>query len=706
MLAFKKQNMLSFMLFMSELSTWCWNNNIPIGYGRGSVAGSLIAYLLDITDVNPLAWDTVFSRFCNEERISLADIDVDFDPNDRETVFNYIINRFPKFHTAYITSFSTIAEKGTIDEICRALEIPLVEGKLIKSVYEEDEAEARKRYPKVFEYFDSLLGTIISSSMHPAGIVASPISLNDNIGLYYGENNELITQIAMKSIDKLNFVKFDILGLKNISIIKKTYEYINQHYKKSNEINWDDENVWEDMISCRAGIFQFESQHASKCLQQFKPKSIHDMSLVNAALRPSGDSYRDKILNHVENKNPSEHIDELLKDNLGYLVFQEDTIKFLIDVCGFSGSMADSVRRGIGKKDFDLLNQMMPKIIDGYCLKSNKPYEIAKQEVTQFINIIMDSVDYQFGLNHATAYSMIGYTCAMLRYYYPLEFTTAFFNCAVNDDDFDMGGELATYKKITINQIKFRYSKGEYFFDKETNSIYKGIGSIKHLNNQVGEELYKLKDMNFKTFLDLLCYIKKIKIPIKTNQLEILILLNYFIEFGENAFLLKVYKLFIIWFDKKVINKNKIEFQDLIIIKEYSKETGKQFRDLDWYKILESLISKLNKNEKLGIQEQLTKETMFIGQPITQLNDVAKNLAYIMEVFDKYTPKLKLYYLLNGKIEYIKVSKKEYTQSNIEPYKILKINKLTKKPKTIRNSEGNWMQSNELEDWLVDYQII
>jgi DNA polymerase-3 subunit alpha len=364
------------------------------------------------------------------------------------------------------------------------------------------------------------------------------------------------------------------------------------------------------------------------------------------------------------------------------------------------------VHNCIGKKDFENLNQMMPKIIDGYCLKSNKPYEIAKQEVTQFINIIMDSVDYQFGLNHATAYSMIGYTCAMLRYYYPLEFTTAFFNCAVNDDDFDMGGELATYKKITINQIKFRYSKGEYFFDKGTNSIYKGIGSIKHLNNQVGEELYKLKDMNFKTFLDLLCYIKKIKIPIKTNQLEILILLNYFIEFGENAFLLKVYKLFIIWFDKKVINKNKIEFQDLIIIKEYSKETGKQFRDLDWYKILESLISKLNKNEKLGIQEQLTKETMFIGQPITQLNDVAKNLAYIMEVYDKYTPKLKLYYLLNGKIEYIKVSKKEYTQSNIESFKILKINKLTKKPKTIRNSEGNWMQSNELEDWLVDYQII
>ena len=140
------------------------------------------------------------------------------------------------------------------------------------------------------------------------------------------------------------------------------------------------------------------TDYAYDLLSQFKPRAINDMSLVNAALRPSGKSYRDRLINREFNKNPSSQIDELLKDNNGFLVFQEDTIKFLSDICGFSGSHADNVRRCIGKKDVESLKLELPKILDGYCSRSDKPREIAEKEATEFIQIISDSSEYQFGL--------------------------------------------------------------------------------------------------------------------------------------------------------------------------------------------------------------------------------------------------------------------------------------------------------------------
>lgn len=394
---YKKIGMFSFMSFMSELTTWCWENNIPIGFNRGSVGGSTIAYILDIIDLDPIKWNTVFSRFVNADRISLGDIDLDFSPEDREKVYEYIQNRFPKNQTAYIITFNTVADKGAIDEIGRALKIPLDKVARIKAEFESNPDETKRKYPDLFYYFDGIKGTIISKGIHPAGMIASPITLDDNIGLLY-ESDLPISQCGMKAVDSVNFVKFDILGLKNIGIIKRTMEYIGKPYPKSHEINWNDENVWKDMIASPVGIFQFEADYAFNMLKRFKPRQINDMSIVNAAIRPSGDSYRDKLINKEFHQNPSEQIDDLLKDNLGYLIFQEDTIKFLTDICGFSGSEADSVRRAIGKKDEKALKDALPKILDGYCKVSNKSRDVAEAEAKEFIQIIEDSSEYQFGL--------------------------------------------------------------------------------------------------------------------------------------------------------------------------------------------------------------------------------------------------------------------------------------------------------------------
>lgn len=397
MRVFKKIGMVGFMLFMSELVCWCWDNGIPVGFCRGSCGGSMIAYLTDIIDVNPLVWHTIFSRFANESRKEIGDIDLDISPDQRHLVYEHIIEEFGSDKTAYVLAIGTISDKGTIDEIGRALKISLNEVKTIKKIYEVNPKEAREKYPKLFYYFDGLVNTAISQSMHPAGIIVSPVTLPDNYGTFWNDGKRILS-INMEEIHEVSLVKYDILGLKNIQVIRECCELAGIKYPKSHELNWDDQEVWKHITDSPVAIFQFESPYAAQLLKKYQPRKINDLSLVNACLRPSGESYRDDLLARKPHKNPSPLIDELLKDNGGYLCFQEDTLKFLINICGLSGSEADNIRRAIGRKQKDRLEAALPKILDGYCSKSDKPRDVAEKEAKEFLQIIEDSSNYQFGL--------------------------------------------------------------------------------------------------------------------------------------------------------------------------------------------------------------------------------------------------------------------------------------------------------------------
>ena len=408
-----KLGMESFMMFMSELITWANNNNIPCGTGRGSVCGSMIAFITNITDVDPIVWNTVFSRFCNEDRISLGDIDVDFAGEDREKVYQYIIQRFTPEKTAYIAAFTTLQTRGCIDALAgglgykdldKVMEIKNKFDEYLKEYSKIVQAEVgleelqengvidstsvtfdnhtiylsrinndkirkhlesvKKSYDALisenqdlFYYLDGLKGTIVAKGQHPSGIIGSPITLADNIGLYYrdGDENLPISTCAMKSVDSLNYVKFDILGLKTVGIIKDACEYAGIPYPKSYDLNWNDCKVWKNMIEAQQGVFQFEGDYAFSLLKDFKPTTINHMSMVNAALRPSGKSYRDRMIAGIKNENPSEEIDKLLESNNGYLIFQEDTIKFLTDICDFTGSAADTTRRCVDENTLILM---------------------------------------------------------------------------------------------------------------------------------------------------------------------------------------------------------------------------------------------------------------------------------------------------------------------------------------------------------------
>lgn len=219
----KKIGMLSFMLFMSEMIEWCEDNGIPTCPCRGSVGGSTLAYIIGITDVNPIIWKTYFSRFANEDRKEIGDIDCDFSPSQRELVYEYIINRFGWEKTAYILAIGTSAEKGTIDDIGRGLDLmykkkgehsiyTLSFVEKIKKEYEVDPQKAREDYSELFYYFDGMVNTAVSQSMHPAGIVASPITLYDNYGIFYNKDDQIVLQIDMEEVHEVSLVKYDILG--------------------------------------------------------------------------------------------------------------------------------------------------------------------------------------------------------------------------------------------------------------------------------------------------------------------------------------------------------------------------------------------------------------------------------------------------------------------------------------------------------------
>ena len=259
MRVFKKIGMVGFMLFMSELVCWCWENGIPVGYCRGSVGGSMIAYLTDIIDVNPLQWHTIFSRFANEDRKEIGDIDLDISPDQRHLVYEHIIEEFGADKTGYVLAIGTISDKGTIDEIGRALKIPLGEVKTIKNLYEVNPREAREKYPNLFYYFDGLVNTAISQSMHPAGIIVSPITLPDNYGTFWNDGKRILC-INMEEIHEVSLVKYDILGLKNIQIIRECCELAGIKYPKSHELNWEDQEVWKHITDSPVGVFQFESR--------------------------------------------------------------------------------------------------------------------------------------------------------------------------------------------------------------------------------------------------------------------------------------------------------------------------------------------------------------------------------------------------------------------------------------------------------------
>lgn len=582
MRVFKKLQMDGFMLSMAEILVWCREQGMAIGTARGSVGGSRVAYVTGITDINPETWHTVFSRFCNEDREEIGDIDIDVVEDDRPAIFKYISERFGFEHTSRVGSYGTIADLGFMDDAGGALremwseKHPGDELKnpwslknidRIKSEYSSNPDATKEKYPDMFYYYDGLVGTRVSQSVHSAGVVVSPLVLDEEYCVF-SKDGERCLAVDMEELHEVGAAKYDFLVLKTVQVIRDTCRLIGKEYPKTHEVDWCDGAVWADMLTSPVGIFQMESAFAFDSLRKFSTASIFDMSLVTAAIRPSGSSYREKLLARIPNHNPSKIIDDLLSDNNGYLVYQCDVIKFLQQICGLSGSEADNVRRAIGRKDEQRLQAALPVIMEGYCGKSDKPRDQAAKEAEEFLRIIEDASSYMFGYNHSIAYCLLGYLCAYYRCYYPMEFIAASLN--VFESNMDKVGaltEFAQERGVKITPPRFGYSRAQYTPDHVTKSIFKGVSSIKYMNAAIADELFEIAKQNPTTFMDALKLIAKSSV--NSRQLEILIQLDFFERYGNAKELATIYGHFDFYKngEMKTIKKEKIpspEIEEII----------------------------------------------------------------------------------------------------------------------------------------------
>jgi len=331
----RKLEMTGFMLSMSEIISWCRDSGMAVGTARGSVGGSRVAYITDIIDMNPETWGTLFSRFANETRIEPGDIDTDVVDTDRPAIFQHIIQKFGADYTARVASFGTLVEKSVIDEVGRALmfrwntehgrkkddkgkDNPYCYDNIarIKKEFAELPEETKKKYKEIFYFFEGLRDVKVSQSVHPAGIIISPVILSDEYGSF-DKDGEKCLMLDMDNAHLAGLIKYDMLILKSVKVIRDTCRYIGIPYPKTYEIDFDDEEVWDDIDRDQSAIFQFESSFAAQSLKTFRPRSIFDMSLVTACIRPSGTSYRNDLLQRKIHHNPTKEIDKLLEKNLG-----------------------------------------------------------------------------------------------------------------------------------------------------------------------------------------------------------------------------------------------------------------------------------------------------------------------------------------------------------------------------------------------------
>ncbi|MBQ2176170.1 MAG: hypothetical protein II453_14285, partial [Alphaproteobacteria bacterium] len=533
---------------------------------------------------------------------------------DRKIVKDYLYTK-QGLYCCDIVTFNTIALKGAIQDVGRALEIPLDEVREISDQVETINGKQfapislRKKYKRLFEYVDLVNGVVVSVGNHPAGCVVSPFPVNEWFGTFTTSSDEYpISMLNMKEIDSLNFVKLDILGLDNIGLIYKTCDAAGIPFATPDNIPPDDIDVWNSIKEDTTMIFQWESQSATAYLKQLfsnetitKIREINPnfsyidlLSIGNGAIRPAGESYRDRLAQGICQDNGHKALNDFLAPTLGFLVYQEQVIEFLHLFCGYSMGQADIVRRGFAKKTGT--EKFIPKIKEGFQKTMydnyNVDYETSDKLIVNFIKVIEDASSYLFSKNHSDPYSWIGYICGYLRYHYPLEFITTALNIFEGKEEKSLAIiDYAKRQGIKIKPIKFRHSTAQYSFDKENNQIFKGISSIKYMNVTIADELYALRNNEYSTFIDLLYDIDN-KTSADSRQLKILIELDFFEEFGDTNYLLhlmQLYKQFgnIVQIKKEKLVDLNIDFE---VARQYSKkETEKMFAGLEPKNLLKCL---------------------------------------------------------------------------------------------------------------------
>ncbi|MBI5097779.1 MAG: DNA polymerase III subunit alpha [Nitrospirae bacterium] len=545
----EKMGFSSYFLIVWDFINYAKSKDIPVGPGRGSAAGSLVAYGLDITDIDPIKYGLLFERFLNPERVSMPDIDVDFCMDRRSEVIDYVATRYGKDHVAQIITFGTMQARAVIRDVGRAMNIPYSEvdkvAKLVPMVAKINLKTAIEMEPKLKEVYQSrpeikelidiaqtLEGLSRHASTHAAGIVISPEPLTDFLPLFKAPNEEAITtQFDMNAIKDLGLLKFDFLGLKTLTIIDKAEKIINRSGQKSEVrsqksevksqqfsikgIPLDDTATYELLSAGRtAGIFQLESSGMRDLLTKLRPDVFEDLIALVALYRPGplGSGMVDEFIQGKRSggltdnkKQPGGSIaklnipklNDILKETHGIILYQEQVMEIAHKLANFSLAQADILRKAMGGKNPEEMEKMKNTFIDG--LKVNK---VSEKKAEMLYNLILQFAQYGFNKSHSAAYALIAYQTAYLKEHYPVEFMAASLSA-----DMDNTAKVVTYigecKEMGIEILPPDLNESTREFKVIGNSIRFGLEAVKGVGSSAIDSIIEARNSkSFDSFYD------------------------------------------------------------------------------------------------------------------------------------------------------------------------------------------------------------
>ena len=534
-------NYSGYFLIVSDYIRWSKKNNIPVGPGRGSGAGSLVAYCLDITDVDPIEFDLIFERFLNPNRISMPDFDIDFCEEKRNLVFEYLKSKY-KNGVAHIITFGKLKARMVIRDVGRVLGLPYGHvdkiSKMIPfdpsrplSLQESIDREPRfkeeiknnTKVKKLIELSLKIEGLNRNMATHAAGVVIAGENLSEQVPLYKDHSANLIlpsTQFDMHSSENAGLVKFDILGLTALTVISKTIEMLNQKNIKLDisKINLKDQSIFKLLSTGETtGLFQLESAGVRATLRQMKPTEFNDIVALVALYRP-GPMGNIPTYNECKNgqRTPDyihDTLEKILKPTYGIIIYQEQVMQIAQTLAGFTAGEADILRRAMGKKKRAELEKQKEKFISG-ALKNNIKKDVANYVFTK----IEPFADYGFNKSHAVAYALIAFQTAYLKTYHKEEFIAASMSTSLANTS-KLREYVEELKRLKVEIVRPSINKCFAEFKPDTNKIYYGLGAIKSVGFEAVSNIVNEREKNgkFKNFTD---FINRVD-PKNVNKLQL-----------------------------------------------------------------------------------------------------------------------------------------------------------------------------------------
>ncbi|MBI3603576.1 MAG: DNA polymerase III subunit alpha, partial [Nitrospirae bacterium] len=512
-----------YFLIVWDIIKFARSRGIPVGPGRGSAAGSLVAYALRITDLDPLVYGLLFERFLNKERISLPDIDMDFCMDRRGEVINYVIDKYGSDHVCQIITFGTLGAKAAIRDVGRVMEIPYAEvdrvAKLVpndlkmtleKALLQEPRLkELTETDPKIAELMTiarSLEGLARHASTHAAGVVISQQPLTDHVPLYKGANDEIVTQYSMGDVEKVGLVKFDFLGLKTLTMIHYAVNLITA--RKGTQAPLDIERIPLDDPATYAllasghttGVFQLESSGMRDLLTGFKPDRFEDIIAIIALYRPGPMDLIPDFIKRKQGKIPIAYevpeLEPILKETYGVIVYQEQVMAIANKIAGFSLGQADILRRAMGKKKPEGFETLRTQFLAGA-----KQRKISDKKAEKLFELIQKFAGYGFNKSHAAAYAVVTYQTAYLKATHQTEFMAALLTSEMGNAD-KMVGNFAECRELGIHVLPPDVNESQKDFTVVEGGIRFGLAAIKNVGEGAVESIIATRneDGRFRSF--------------------------------------------------------------------------------------------------------------------------------------------------------------------------------------------------------------